>query len=69
MPHFLAILIIFVTMPGGKPEVHMSGYQAESLEDCQAKIGPTISSISQMPGVTYVKGACLVVVDPEEKAA
>lgn len=69
MHHFLAVLILFMAPTPDHPQssIAMSGFKADSLAECEIRLGPTISSLSQKPGVQLVRGICLDVTNPAEK--
>lgn len=71
MHTFLAILVIFMAPTPADPHGHvaLSGFKADSMEQCYAKLGPTISSISQMTGVAHVDGLCVSAENPNDKSA
>jgi hypothetical protein len=69
MPHFLAFIVIFLSGPDGKPAIQMTGFQAASMEACQAEAALAANSISQRPGVSYVSAGCVEVRNPKEQAA
>lgn len=68
---FLAVLIIFLSPTPANPSgaVQMSGFKADSYQECVARLPSTISVLEQRPGVERVDGTCLTADGPERKAA